>query len=267
MSGSTQGAEFQVNSSTTGGQRWPAVDVLASGDFVVVWQSDPIAPDTLSYGVRARRFDSGGTAIGGDFQVNDYTTGGQNRPAIAAAGGSEFIVTWQSYGTDCPNSGCSNVRRFDSGGSPLGGDLRVNTYTTNVQVAPEIAAAGDNFVVTWSSIGSAGTDNAFASSQGQRFRSSCSESRNLAADQWNLVSLPCDVGASDTVTDVFGDDLLTGDYGVRWIVYARDEVADAYDVLTLTDSLNEGEGYWLKPSTPARASISAASPIRSPRCR
>ncbi len=244
--GSAQGSEFQVNSSTTGDQRWPAVDVVASGEFVVTWQSDPIAPETLSYGVRARRFDSGGTAIGGDFQVNDFTTGDQTRPAIAGAGGSEFVVTWQSYGSDCPSSGCSNVRRFDSGGSPLGGDLRVNTYTTDIQVAPEVAAAGDNFVVTWTSNGSTGSDNSFSSSQGQRYRSSCAESLSLTADQWHLVSLPCDAGASDTVADVFGDDLLAGDYGVRWIVYARDAVADAYDVLALADSLEAGEGYWLK---------------------
>ena len=49
-----------------------------------------------------------------------------------------------------------------------------------------------------------GTDGSFTSSQGQRYRSACDQTLSLTADQWHLVSLPCDPGASDTVTDGAG---------------------------------------------------------------
>jgi hypothetical protein len=50
--------------------------------------------------------------------------------------------------------------------------FRVNTYTTNDQFHPSVAAALDDrsFVVTWASYGSYGTDEHGSSIQGQRYR-------------------------------------------------------------------------------------------------
>ena len=64
--------EFQVNQFTTGSQRIPRISHDSSGGFVVAWQS--FEQDGSSYGVFERRFDGSGTPIGGEFQVNQFTT-------------------------------------------------------------------------------------------------------------------------------------------------------------------------------------------------
>jgi len=68
---------------------------------------------------------------------------------------------------------------------------------------------------------------------------------------WEQISLPCDPGAADTVADVCGDD-LGGVYGTDWIMYSRDEELSTYVALTPTDSLNVGEGYWIKTLLPGQ---------------
>ena len=77
--------------------------------------------------------------------------------------------------------------------------------------------------------------------------SPCSATMNLTQNVWSLVSLPCQVGISngDTVADVFGDDLGTGNYNVTWIVFERNEASNSYTQLTLADTLEEGVGYWI----------------------
>ena len=55
--GSSQGAQFQVNSYTTSDQRIPAVAAAADGDFVVVWDSDGSSgPDTHTTSIQGQRF-------------------------------------------------------------------------------------------------------------------------------------------------------------------------------------------------------------------
>ncbi len=71
------GPEFQVNSTTAGQQRNPAVAADGLGNFVVAWQSYP--QDGSNYGVIGQRFNSAGAKVGSEFQVNNYTTGLQTR--------------------------------------------------------------------------------------------------------------------------------------------------------------------------------------------
>src|SRR5262245_47200279 len=88
------GAEFQVNVLTSDFQDSPSVAVSASGEFVVVW-------DTQVYGaggfdIFARRFSSTGTALGSEFQVNTYTPAFQSYPSVSAEAGGDFVVVWSS---------------------------------------------------------------------------------------------------------------------------------------------------------------------------
>ena len=56
------------------------------------------------------------------------------------------------------------------GATPVGDEFQVNTYTTNAQQVPSIAADADGaFVVAWQSLGSAGSDSSGFSIQGQRY--------------------------------------------------------------------------------------------------
>lgn len=75
----------------------------------------------------------------------------------------------------------------------------------------------------------------------------CNKSLPLIANQWYMIALPCEVTAPDnTVQAVFGDDLPVGNYGAEWRVYRRNAATDQYVQLNLTDTLQAGQGYWIK---------------------
>ncbi len=145
-SGATLGSEFQVNTYTTGGQRYPSVATAADGDFVVVWES---GQDGSGNGVFARRFSSAGTALASEFQVNTYTPSGQDRASVASDADGDFLVAWQSFGQDGSSHGVF-ARGFSSAGTPLEEEFRANTTTTNIQRGASVAAdAGGRFVIAW----------------------------------------------------------------------------------------------------------------------
>lgn len=72
----------------------------------------------------------------------------------------------------------------------------------------------------------------------------CGPGTSLVAGRWTMISLPC-LPASNTVQDVFGDDLGNADYDFRWVVYEYNESIDTYVKLTLASPLNQGESYWI----------------------
>jgi len=164
------GTEFQVNTYTTGqqatcsrnGGHISAADAI--GNFVVVWHSDGPG-DT--YGVFARRYDSAGDPLGAEFRVNSYTPSRQWRPSVAADPSGNFVVVWSS---EAPQDGSQDGifgQRYDSGGEALGGEFQVNSYTTDRQRYPSMAAdASGNFVVVWQSLGQDGSDHGIF---GQRY--------------------------------------------------------------------------------------------------
>lgn len=165
--GSPIGGEFRVNTYTTGSQAEPAVAADGSGNFVVVWR-DGNPPDT-TWQLFAQRFNSAGSKVGGEFQVDSYTTGSQTQPAVAADDAGNFVVVWTSS-RDWYSSRLDILGQwFDSGGAPVGSAVRINSYTTGDQRMPVAAADGSgNFVVVWRSYLQDGAgDSVF----GQRFDS------------------------------------------------------------------------------------------------
>jgi len=143
------GPEFQVNSYTPSQQGEPAVAADGAGGFVVVWSSWD--QDGSGLGVFGQRFDSSGLPVGGEFQVNEATTGHQLSPAVAADGAGSFVVSWTSDGQDGSAFGVF-ARRFDPAGAPLGHEFQVNSYTPFDQRDSALAAVfGDEFVVAWAS--------------------------------------------------------------------------------------------------------------------
>ena len=153
--GSALGAEFQVNTYATADQADAAVALDAAGNFVVVWQS--AGADGNNFGIRARRFDAAGQAQGEEFQVNSYTTAAQRRPAVASDATGNFVLAWQSV-QDPDNSAGVYAQRYDALGAPVGGEYRVNTFTTNGQGSPVVGSdAAGNFVVVWISFGQDGS--------------------------------------------------------------------------------------------------------------
>ena len=149
------GAEFQVNSYTTGGQAYPAVASDANGNFVVVWQSG--GQDGSGDGIFGQRFNATGVPQGSEFQVSSHTTDGQRYPSVASDANGNFVVVWQSNYQDGINHGVFG-QRFNTAGLPLGSEFQVNSFTTGNQYRPAVASdANGNFVVVWQSVGQDGS--------------------------------------------------------------------------------------------------------------
>jgi len=148
-SGAPVGAEFRVNTVTSGFQYDPRLAMNATGGFVVVWSR-------AYYGVsgseiRGRRFDAAGLPSGAEFRVNTYTSQYPRDPVVAAGPLGAFVVSWTS-----PGQGAALLdvfaQRFDGGGAKVGAELRVNSFTTGYQTSPAVAfGAAGSFVVAWES--------------------------------------------------------------------------------------------------------------------
>jgi large repetitive protein len=112
--GAPVGGEFLISTTTSGDQQAPTVTALDGGGFVAVWESSGQDGDGL--GVFAQAYDASGTAIGGEMQVNDATTGNQNFADVVGLIGGGFLVTWDS--ADANGTGVfGKVFEVDQGGS------------------------------------------------------------------------------------------------------------------------------------------------------
>jgi len=141
------GPEFRVNSFTTGDQEYPAVAVDGQGRFVVTW--DSAGQDGSGSGVFAQRFDPEGLPAGGEFRVNELTSGDQALSALDTDGAGGFVVAWQSY-FPFPSGYEVLGRRYDAVGLPLSAEFPVNSFTTEDQRSASVAVAdGGEFVVVW----------------------------------------------------------------------------------------------------------------------
>ena len=171
--GGPLGAQFRVNTETANRQDKAAVASAPDGRFVVVWESrGSTGTDTELMSIQGQRFAADATPLGGQFQVNTYTTGQQLLPAVGMDGNGAFLVAWQSTGSSGTDTSETSIlgQRFNSAGAPLGDEFQVNSFTTGEQVLPAVAANGDrDFMVLWQSAGSPGDDTSSSSIQGQRY--------------------------------------------------------------------------------------------------
>ncbi len=128
-----------------------------------------------------------------------------------------------------------------------------------------LAAEGSNFLDAWLNTGMA-TPYVMASTTWADGAGACSETTPLTASTWKMISLPCDVGTANSVEEVMTPlDPLT--YDTQWVVYRRNETTEAYEKMVLTDTLDEGDGYWISTDElDQTVNISGASnaPIDSP---
>ncbi len=148
--GSKVGGEFLVNTSTSNTQQTVSVAMDADGDAIVVWNS--YQQDGSLDGIVGQRFNAAGAKVGGEIQVNTYTTGRQQFPAVAVDADGDTVVVWQSNLQDGSSYGVYG-QRFDAAGMKVGGEFQVNTTTNNAQRFPSVAmdADGDIFVA-WESL-------------------------------------------------------------------------------------------------------------------
>jgi large repetitive protein len=149
--GVTDGGQILVNTYTTGNQYEPKVATLTDGGFVVVWRSDN--QDGSSAGVYAQRFDAAGAKVGGEFRVNDSTTGGQYQPDVTALSTGGFVVTWYNDNYDIEGTGTTAdvyIREYDAAGNPVDGQRKLLSGSNSTEYQPAIADLGNgNFAVVY----------------------------------------------------------------------------------------------------------------------
>jgi hypothetical protein len=134
------GDPFVVNSTTGHEKRSPDVAVAPNGNFAVTWWSNYQDGDV--WGVFARWFDSTGTALTDEVQVNNFTLGNQYMRGIDADGQGRFVIVWVD-----DDRGVI-VRRFDGAGIALGDELIVIASDLIADAAFSANSHG-SFVVTW----------------------------------------------------------------------------------------------------------------------
>jgi cysteine-rich repeat protein len=161
-SGAAQGGQFQVNSYVAGAQEYPAVAAAGAGNFVVVWAG---AGACDGAGIFGQRFSSSGAKVGSEFRVSTTLSGTRSSPAVAIDPASgNFVVVWDGTGPGDPDGVFG--QRFNSAGTKLGSEFRVNTYTTGPQLDAAVAVeAAGTFVVAWDSY----QDGSGTAVMGQRF--------------------------------------------------------------------------------------------------
>jgi hypothetical protein len=131
------------------------VAALGIGSFVLVW----VGRDGSRSGVYGQRYNAVGTALGGKFRVNSFTTDEQAAPSVAALARGGFVVVWASRGQDGSRYGIYG-QRYSAQGAPVSGEFQVNTYTNKDQHIPHVSRLKDGgFVVAWTSVDQEGTSS------------------------------------------------------------------------------------------------------------
>ena len=156
----TFGGTFLVNTTTAGQQSngslgyEPKVAMAADGSFVVVWPAN--GQDGSGWGVFGQRFDASGAKLGGEFQINESTTGGQYQADITMLSTGGFVVTWHNDNYDISGTGSyqdTYIREYDAAGNAIDGERKItdnNSTGSNQQYLPAIADLGNgNFVVAY----------------------------------------------------------------------------------------------------------------------
>ena len=141
--------EWTVNETIIGKQERPAVAIVPSGQFLVVWQSGNGAWPGNGWDVFARIFDEGGTPIGSEFQVNSAEDGLQMKPEVVGMTDGRFLVVWSSY--EGGNEGYSIHGRFVGTDGGLQPEFVVSATPGTGFDGLGVATWDDGrFVVTWS---------------------------------------------------------------------------------------------------------------------
>ncbi len=154
--GVPKGGEFIVNTDANPCAN-PSVASASDGGFMVAWGVHDLVNFTNSLDIYARPFSSAGVG-GAVLRVNSYLLGDQYAPRISAIAADYFIV-WTSLGQDGSREGVFGQFVHEDG-TPVGGELRVNTTTISSQMQPVVASDGvSQFLAVWTSY--AGAPNSF----------------------------------------------------------------------------------------------------------
>lgn len=111
-SGASLGAEFQINTETSGNQIYSEIAAMADGGFVVVWQS--FGQDGDDYGIYGQRYDASGDTVGAETLINTVTVDAQWSPVITSLADGGFVVSWYARGDSDGDAEGVFAQQFDA---------------------------------------------------------------------------------------------------------------------------------------------------------
>jgi hypothetical protein len=153
-----QGGEFSIMGGVSGDQVLPSVALSPSAGYIV-WQDNVV--DKHGAGVGGAQLDTA-FAAGRTHGVNKTLTGDQINPKVALLANGKTIVVWQSAAAGTPDIYARlarNNKNLDAYGTNFFTlDIRLNSYVTDQQTSPVVAALPDgSAVVAWQSYGQDGS--------------------------------------------------------------------------------------------------------------
>ena len=113
--GSPAGDEYRISDTTENRQEFGSVAYLGDGQYIYVWQG----PGPTGDDVVAKICDRHGGNTNGDFVVNQYTTGAQTYPDVAAFDDGGYVIVWTSAGQEDGYATAIYGQRFDATGARL----------------------------------------------------------------------------------------------------------------------------------------------------
>ncbi|HYU31872.1 MAG TPA: hypothetical protein VEW48_06890 [Thermoanaerobaculia bacterium] len=122
----------------------------ANGTFVVIWHTNKV-PAVDGVDILGQRYTALGRKTGAIFRVNSVAAGDQRDPAIAHDAAGNFVVVWESRGSDA--TGRIVGRRFKANGTADGADFVVHAQGEDEPMPGDadvafVGASGD-FLVVW----------------------------------------------------------------------------------------------------------------------
>jgi len=130
----------------------PTMAVDQNNTTVIVWYYRNTEVMCENGTIYARRYDASGNPLGSEFFVNQDTGCDASwYPALAVDSLDRWIIAWQDFRDYGMNSYDIYARSFDSTGSPIAADFRVDQAAGAVDaLSPAVAAdSSNNFIITW----------------------------------------------------------------------------------------------------------------------
>jgi hypothetical protein len=208
--------EFKVNQINPGFQTNPKVAMDNNGDFVVVWQKYGNNGDNYEPGIFARRYNSQGAPVGGQFRVDNNTTFNSGKhPDIAIDADGDFVITWEANPSSESSTGTDIfAKKYNSNGTIAKNTFVVNSFRSTEQKNPTVAMddQGD-FVIAWQSYGQEAN---YGSYYGYQYGSSIQAQRYFNTSQRNGTEFRVNTTTTryQTNPDVAMDS--SGDFVITW---------------------------------------------------
>lgn len=155
-----------------------------------------------------------GDTVGEEVKANTFANNTQGTSSIAMDADGDYIITWDSFGEDGDDFGVY-AQRYNSDGTVIGNNFRINTTTNGRQEDPDIAmdATGD-FVICWESLDQDGDDNGIYA---QRYNADGTPEGNEFRVNSTISS------AQDEVSVAMN---ATGDFVITWTSFNQDGDSD-----------------------------------------